>query len=202
MHIFRLTQFSKIIFLDADVLPIRPLSHLFSLPHEFSASPDVGWPDIFNSGVLVLSPGEEKFTQLTDLLTSKGSWDGGDQGILNEWRGGDWNRLSFTYNTTPTAAYTSVLLFYIIFTRYMLTLRPDMRPHTNGLVPRYPQFTSSVPTSLGAPYPTALPSPANQPPLQTPFNKHMITIHLSTDGMLCMISIIAPISSSHNQNLR
>ncbi|KAF9460095.1 hypothetical protein BDZ94DRAFT_1266657 [Collybia nuda] len=106
LHIFRLTQFSKIIFLDADVLPIRPLSHLFSLPHEFSASPDVGWPDIFNSGVLVLSPGEEKFTQLTDLLASKGSWDGGDQGILNEWRGGNWNRLSFTYNTTPTAAYT------------------------------------------------------------------------------------------------
>lgn len=106
---FRLTQYSKIIFLDADVLPIRPLSHLFALPHEFSAVPDVGWPDIFNSGVLVLSPGEDKFTDLKHLLKSKGSWDGGDQGILNEWRGGDWNRLSFTYNTTPTAAYTSVI---------------------------------------------------------------------------------------------
>nr|AAS46741.1 putative glycogenin protein [Pleurotus djamor] len=106
LHVFRLVQYSKIIFLDADVLPIRPLSHLFSLPHEFSAVPDVGWPDIFNSGVLVLSPGEDKFTQLNQLLKSKGSWDGGDQGILNEWRGDDWNRLSFTYNTTPTAAYT------------------------------------------------------------------------------------------------
>ncbi|KAF7347673.1 hypothetical protein MVEN_01524400 [Mycena venus] len=106
LHVFRLTQYSKIIFLDADVLPVRPLSHLFTLPHEFSAVPDVGWPDIFNSGVLVLSPGEDKFTQLNELLKSKGTWDGGDQGILNEWRGGDWNRLSFTYNTTPTAAYT------------------------------------------------------------------------------------------------
>ncbi|KAJ7361548.1 nucleotide-diphospho-sugar transferase, partial [Mycena albidolilacea] len=106
LHVFRLTQYSKIIFLDADVLPVRPLSHLFTLPHEFSAVPDVGWPDIFNSGVLVLSPGEEKFAQLNELLQSKGTWDGGDQGILNEWRGGDWNRLSFTYNTTPTAAYT------------------------------------------------------------------------------------------------
>ncbi|KAK7064073.1 putative glycosyltransferase family 8 protein [Favolaschia claudopus] len=106
LHVFRLTQYSKIIFLDADVLPIRPLSHLFTLPHEFSAVPDVGWPDIFNSGVLVLSPGEDKFSQLDQLLKSKGTWDGGDQGILNEWRGGDWNRLSFTYNTTPTAAYT------------------------------------------------------------------------------------------------
>ncbi len=106
LHVFRLTQYSKIIFLDADVLPIRPLSHLFLLPHEFSAVPDVGWPDIFNSGVMVLSPGEDKFSELNTLLKSKGSWDGGDQGLLNEWRGGDWNRLSFTYNTTPTAAYT------------------------------------------------------------------------------------------------
>ncbi|KAJ3795908.1 glycogenin [Lentinula aff. detonsa] len=106
LHVFRLTQYAKIIFLDADVLPIQPLSHLFTIPHEFSAAPDVGWPDIFNSGVLVLSPGEEKFSELRELLTTKGSWDGGDQGILNEWRGDNWNRLSFTYNTTPTAAYT------------------------------------------------------------------------------------------------
>ncbi|KAH7930410.1 hypothetical protein BV22DRAFT_1000595 [Leucogyrophana mollusca] len=106
LHVFRLTQYSKIIFLDADVLPVRPLSHLFSLEHEFSAVPDVGWPDIFNSGVMVLSPGEDKFTDLRQLLKTRGSWDGGDQGVLNEWRGGDWNRLSFTYNTTPTAAYT------------------------------------------------------------------------------------------------
>ncbi|KAL1760905.1 glycosyltransferase family 8 protein [Schizophyllum commune] len=106
LHIFRLTQYEKIIFLDADVLPVRPLSHLFALPHEFSAAPDVGWPDIFNSGVLVFSPGEDKFNELRELLKSKGSWDGGDQGLLNEWRGENWNRLSFTYNTTPTAAYT------------------------------------------------------------------------------------------------
>ena len=110
LHIFRLTQYEKIIFLDADVLPVRPLSHLFALPHEFSAVPDVGWPDIFNSGVLVLSPGEDKFNELRELLKSKGSWDGGDQGLLNEWRGENWNRLSFTYNTTPTAAYTCVII--------------------------------------------------------------------------------------------
>ncbi|KIY51277.1 family 8 glycosyltransferase, partial [Fistulina hepatica ATCC 64428] len=105
IHVFRLTQYDKIVFLDADVLPIRPLAHLFSTPHEFSAVPDVGWPDVFNSGFLVLTPGEDKFARLNDLLKSQGSWDGGDQGLLNEWRGADWNRLSFIYNTTPTAAY-------------------------------------------------------------------------------------------------
>nr|BDS00039.1 glycogenin [Mycoleptodonoides aitchisonii] len=97
LHIFRLAQYTKIIFLDADVLPIRPMSHLFTTEHEFSAVPDVGWPDIFNSGVLVFSPGDDKFTELMGLLKTKGSWDGGDQGLLNEWRGGNWNRLSFTY---------------------------------------------------------------------------------------------------------
>ncbi|KZV74837.1 glycosyltransferase family 8 protein [Peniophora sp. CONT] len=106
LHVFRLTQFKKIIFLDADILPTRPLSHLFNLPQEFSAVPDVGWPDIFNSGLMVLSPGEDKFNELIRLSESHGSWDGGDQGLINEWRGDDWNRLSFTYNTTPTAVYT------------------------------------------------------------------------------------------------
>ncbi|KAF9786192.1 glycosyltransferase family 8 protein [Thelephora terrestris] len=106
LHAFRLAQFTKVIYLDSDVLPIRPISHLFNLEHEFSAVPDVGWPDIFNSGVMVFSPGEEKFKAITDLLKEKGSWDGADQGLLNEWRGSNWNRLSFTYNTTPTAAYT------------------------------------------------------------------------------------------------
>ena len=108
LHIFRLTQYSKLIFLDADVLPIRPLSHLFALSHEFAAVPDVGWPDIFNSGVMVLTPGHDKFESIMELVRSKGSWDGGDQGVLNEWRGDDWHRLSFTYNTTPTATYTYV----------------------------------------------------------------------------------------------
>ncbi|KAH9944239.1 uncharacterized protein BXZ73DRAFT_87178 [Epithele typhae] len=93
LHIFRLTQYSKVIFLDADVLPIRPMSHLFTLPHDFAAVPDVGWPDIFNSGVMVFNPGGDKFDQILE-------------GVLNEWRGNDWHRLSFTYNTTPTAVYT------------------------------------------------------------------------------------------------
>ncbi|KAI6136314.1 glycosyltransferase family 8 protein [Pisolithus sp. B1] len=106
LQVLRLVRYTKIIFLDADVLPVRPLSHLFKIDHEFAAVPDVGWPDIFNSGVLVLSPGEDKFNQVYDLLNTQGSWDGGDQGILNEWRGDDWHKLSFTYNTTPTAAYT------------------------------------------------------------------------------------------------
>ena len=64
---------------------------------------------------MVFSPGEDKFKEVTDLLKTKGSWDGADQGLLNEWRGTNWNRLSFTYNTTPTAAYTYVLPLFSCF---------------------------------------------------------------------------------------
>ncbi|QRV83147.1 glycosyltransferase family 8 protein [Ceratobasidium sp. AG-Ba] len=166
LHVLRLVQFASVVFLDADVLPLRPLSHLLNMvsswpdeyfggsgdqtptattpatassgttlslndsskltrnPHrlhnpEFpcpiSAAPDSGWPDIFNSGVIVLAPpGERGFKESMSLR----SWDGGDQGTLNEWAGSQaglttqgtggpgWNRLSFKYNVTPTAAYT------------------------------------------------------------------------------------------------
>ncbi|CAE6432689.1 unnamed protein product [Rhizoctonia solani] len=163
LHVLRLAQFASVVFLDADVLPLRPMSHLLNMvsswpdeyfedndgdktpaptnpgdiltldastvtkrnPHRLhnpaypcpvSAAPDSGWPDIFNSGVIVLAPpGERGFKQ----AMSQRSWDGGDQGTLNEWAGSQaglstgqgsggpgWNRLSFKYNVTPTAAYT------------------------------------------------------------------------------------------------
>ncbi|KAI0347772.1 hypothetical protein BDW22DRAFT_1349839 [Trametopsis cervina] len=148
LHIFRLTQYSKIIFLDADVLPLRPISHLFSLPHEFSAVPDVGWPDIFNSGVLVITPGQDKFDDLMKLQKSKGSWDGGDQGLLNEWRGSDWNRLSFVYNTTPTAAYTYAPAYERFGSGIAAVHFIGMEKPWKGLLYRSPGIKSSA-TMLG-----------------------------------------------------
>jgi glycogenin len=106
LHVFRLTHYRKVIFLDADILTLRPISHLFRISASFAAVPDVGWPDIFNSGFFVFEPSEEKFKEVMEVVKSKGSWDGGDQGVLNEWVGQHWERLSFTYNTTPTAVYT------------------------------------------------------------------------------------------------
>ncbi|KAI5480404.1 glycosyltransferase family 8 protein [Pseudohyphozyma bogoriensis] len=105
LHLFRLTQFKKAIFLDADTLVLRPLSHLFSLEAAFSAAPDSGWPDAFNSGFMVTTPSEETFDGLVEMMKERGSWDGGDQGLLNDFFP-NWNRLSFTYNVTPTAYYT------------------------------------------------------------------------------------------------
>ncbi|GAA5965772.1 hypothetical protein JCM3765_007340 [Sporobolomyces pararoseus] len=105
LHAFRLSQYEKIIFLDADTLVLRPLAHLFESPHPFSAAPDQGWPDAFNSGVMVFKPSQETFDGLIETMKRKGTWDGGDQGLLNDYFP-NWNRLSFTYNVTPSAYYT------------------------------------------------------------------------------------------------
>lgn len=105
LHLFRLTQYSKIIFLDADTLVLRPLTALFDLECAFAAAPDIGWPDAFNSGVMVATPSDATFADLIAMMADRGSWDGGDQGLLNDYFS-DWYRLSFKYNVTPSAYYT------------------------------------------------------------------------------------------------
>jgi glycogenin glucosyltransferase len=107
-------DYDKVVFLDADVLPMRLVDELFDRP-EFSAAPDAGWPDCFNSGVFVAVPNKDTYTKLCALAASKGSFDGGDQGLLNSYfdtwsTSSPEHRLPFIYNTTPTAVYRYVCL--------------------------------------------------------------------------------------------
>ncbi|KAK9455883.1 nucleotide-diphospho-sugar transferase [Dipodascopsis uninucleata] len=99
------TQFDKIVYLDADVLPVSNLDDLFDVDSRIAASPDSGWPDIFNSGVIVLKPSHTDFLGLYSLYEKVDSFDGGDQGLLNTYFGDDWLRLSFLYNVTQTSGY-------------------------------------------------------------------------------------------------
>lgn len=108
LHLWRLVQFRKVIYLDADTLVLQPLSHLFSLEAPFAAAPDQGWPDCFNSGVMVATPAAETFDEILELNERGGSWDGADQGLLNDFFEDRWHRLSFTYNVTPSAYYQCV----------------------------------------------------------------------------------------------
>jgi len=52
LHCWRLTQYRKCVFLDADTLVLSNIDDLFERD-ELSAAPDAGWPDCFNSGVFV-----------------------------------------------------------------------------------------------------------------------------------------------------
>lgn len=75
INAWRLTQYSKCVFLDADTLVIQNVDELFER-EELSAAPDIGWPDCFNSGVFVFEPSLKTFYELIDLSRQTGSFDG------------------------------------------------------------------------------------------------------------------------------
>lgn len=75
LHCWRLIQFTKCVFLDADCLVLKNIDDLFQRD-EFSAAADVGWPDCFNSGVFVYKPSLNTYLQLLDFALSQGSFDG------------------------------------------------------------------------------------------------------------------------------
>jgi glycogenin glucosyltransferase len=104
--LWRQTQFRKIVYLDADVVALRALDELFDIEAPFAAAPDIGWPDAFNSGVMVISPNMGEFWALQTMAATGDSFDGADQGLLNQYfENRPWQRLKFTYNCTPNAEY-------------------------------------------------------------------------------------------------
>lgn len=105
INLWNLTQFSKIVYIDADIVAYRAPDELFKIDAPFSAAPDIGWPDIFNTGVMVLKPDPTEYEQLRAKAEDGESFDGADQGLLNMHFGTNFNRISFTYNVTPSAHY-------------------------------------------------------------------------------------------------
>jgi glycogenin len=104
--IWRQTQFRKVLYLDADIVVLQNLDHLFDLDETFAAAPDAGWPDAFNSGFMLVAPDMGEFHALYALAQSGDSFDGADQGLLNQYyEHKPWHRLSFLYNCTPNAEY-------------------------------------------------------------------------------------------------
>ncbi|RKF81862.1 hypothetical protein GcC1_021012 [Golovinomyces cichoracearum] len=98
-------QFRRIVYVDSDIVALRAPDELFDLPHSFSAASDIGWPDIFNSGLMVLTPNMSDYNALLSMAREGISFDGADQGLLNMHFRDNFNRLSFTYNVTPSAYY-------------------------------------------------------------------------------------------------
>ena len=50
LNIWNLTQFKKVVYLDADVLVLENVDELFSIDCTFAAAPDIFPPDKFNAG--------------------------------------------------------------------------------------------------------------------------------------------------------
>lgn len=75
IQVWKQLDFDKIVFMDADMLALSNLDELFGR-EEFSAAPDVGWPDCFNSGLFVCRPNESTYNDLFQMASSIGSFDG------------------------------------------------------------------------------------------------------------------------------
>ncbi|PHH79762.1 hypothetical protein CDD80_3882 [Ophiocordyceps camponoti-rufipedis] len=105
INLWKQMQFAKIVYMDADIVAYRAPDELFDLPHTFAAAPDTGWPDLFNSGVMVLTPNMGDFYAMLAMAERGISFDGADQGLLNMHFGTGFHRLPFTYNVTPSAHY-------------------------------------------------------------------------------------------------
>ncbi|KAK7425412.1 glycogenin glucosyltransferase [Neonectria magnoliae] len=108
INLWKLTEFSKIVYIDADVVAYRAPDELFAIAEHFAAAPDIGWPDLFNTGVMVLTPNMGDFYAMMAMAERGISFDGADQGLINMHFGSRYHRLSFTYNVTPSAHYQYV----------------------------------------------------------------------------------------------
>ncbi|GAA0185799.1 glycosyltransferase [Lithospermum erythrorhizon] len=80
-RLWQLTDYDKIIFIDADLLVLRNIDFLFEMP-EISAIGNNA--TLFNSGVMVIEPSNCTFQLLMDHINEIESYNGGDQGYLNE----------------------------------------------------------------------------------------------------------------------
>ncbi|XP_010110482.2 putative UDP-glucuronate:xylan alpha-glucuronosyltransferase 3 [Morus notabilis] len=80
-RLWQLTEYDKIIFIDADLLILRNIDFLFEMP-EISATGNNA--TLFNSGVMVIEPSNCTFQLLMDHINEIVSYNGGDQGYLNE----------------------------------------------------------------------------------------------------------------------
>lgn len=107
-RLWQLTEYFRVVFIDADILVLRSLDALFRFP-QISAVGNDG--SLFNSGIMVIEPSACTFEALVRGRRTIRSYNGGDQGYLNEvfvW----WHRLprrvnylkNFWANTTGERA--------------------------------------------------------------------------------------------------
>jgi glycogenin glucosyltransferase len=80
---WNMTEYTKIVYLDTDTLVIRPIDRLFDYP-QLSCACDPNPPQICNTGVLVLEPGDGIFEAMDQLGRVEAVRRGiGDQSSIN-----------------------------------------------------------------------------------------------------------------------
>lgn len=94
LKMWLLTWYDKVVFIDSDFLVLKNMDWLFGYP-QLSAAPNN--KTLFNSGIMVIEPSLCLFEDLMVKSLKVESYNGGDQGFLNEvftW----WHRLPTKVN--------------------------------------------------------------------------------------------------------
>ncbi len=102
LELWRLEEYQRIVFLDADTLVVKNIDRLFGYP-QFSAAPNLyeSLVDMhrLNSGVFVASPSSETYADMLQVLDEPGKrWRRTDQTFLETYFP-DWHGLPYTFNT-------------------------------------------------------------------------------------------------------
>ncbi|KAI3770790.1 hypothetical protein L6452_01934 [Arctium lappa] len=81
LRIWQLIEYDKVMFIDADLIVLKNLDELFSYPQISAVGND---KYLFNSGLILVEPSQCMFNGLMEKINTLGSYNGGDQGFLNE----------------------------------------------------------------------------------------------------------------------
>ncbi|XP_077227966.1 plant glycogenin-like starch initiation protein 6 [Tasmannia lanceolata] len=82
LKIFNLTNYKKVVYLDADTIVIKSIEDLFKCG-KFCAN--LKHSERMNSGVMVVEPSETVFKDMMSKVNTLYSYTGGDQGFLNSY---------------------------------------------------------------------------------------------------------------------
>ena len=101
LELWRLAEYERIVFIDADAIAVRNIDKLFGYP-EFSAAPNLygTLQDMhrLNSGVFVARPSETTYADMLARLDAGDAfWRRTDQTFLESYFP-DWHGLPYTYN--------------------------------------------------------------------------------------------------------
>jgi hypothetical protein len=80
LKIFNLTQYERVVYLDADTVAARSLDELFLCDGLCAV---MRHSERFNTGVMALTPSTELLDRMLRAIASTPSYTGGDQGFLN-----------------------------------------------------------------------------------------------------------------------
>nr|XP_043622394.1 putative UDP-glucuronate:xylan alpha-glucuronosyltransferase 4 [Erigeron canadensis] len=81
LRIWQLIEYTKVIFIDADLIVLKNLDEFFNHPQLSAVGND---KYLFNSGLILIEPSQCMFNTLMEKIHTLGSYNGGDQGFLNE----------------------------------------------------------------------------------------------------------------------